>query len=385
MPIGWAPIEVGRVTQHEHLRPRVAAYGRHVKLATEGEMEADPKVLEAVTLLRQAGRLDLLKEGALEPGRPARRASAGVAAAVAACSPPRVAEKVSGVSKGAGAGARGGTGAAKGKAARPARRAAAPRDSLEAGHGLVRPGGRPTRGGRARPRLVLRPQGSCIDITGALGTSAAGGRGSPGKARAHHARAAGPIRKGLKIVGSEGPGAELSRGGGTPDLVWQGPLDYEEDDPGEQEAARLHWEEEKATPWVASRMASTGRSRRWAGAVEASSGLSGGVGFAPPDAAAWEEQRPGPSRRTSSIRGEYSGVIRCCGEGVDARQRDEGVSDESLEEGELRSGSEHDWWERKGRGTSNPVRQSLQVQRTVRWPWGSRKEHKVGEARTVQV
>ncbi|KAJ1191631.1 hypothetical protein NDU88_000947 [Pleurodeles waltl] len=48
-------------------------------------MAADPKVLEAVALLRQAGRLDLLKEGALEPGRPAARA---------ACSPPRLAEKV---------------------------------------------------------------------------------------------------------------------------------------------------------------------------------------------------------------------------------------------------------------------------------------------------
>ncbi|KAJ1180203.1 hypothetical protein NDU88_005425 [Pleurodeles waltl] len=52
-------------------------------------MEQDPKILEAVALLRQAGRLDLLVEGALAPERPARRASTGVAAAVAACSPPR--------------------------------------------------------------------------------------------------------------------------------------------------------------------------------------------------------------------------------------------------------------------------------------------------------
>ncbi|KAJ1126240.1 hypothetical protein NDU88_004648 [Pleurodeles waltl] len=48
-------------------------------------MEMEAKVLEAVALLRQAGRMDLLKEGAL-----ARRASAGVAAAVGACSLPRV-------------------------------------------------------------------------------------------------------------------------------------------------------------------------------------------------------------------------------------------------------------------------------------------------------
>ncbi|KAJ1175169.1 hypothetical protein NDU88_000460 [Pleurodeles waltl] len=68
-------------------------------------METEAKVLEAVVLLRQAGRLDLLKEGALAPTRPARRASAGVAAAVAACSPPRVAaaDKVRGASRGAGA------------------------------------------------------------------------------------------------------------------------------------------------------------------------------------------------------------------------------------------------------------------------------------------
>ncbi|KAJ1216161.1 hypothetical protein NDU88_003767 [Pleurodeles waltl] len=49
----------------------------------------DPKVQEALALLRQAGRLDLLKEEALAPGRPARRASAGVAVSVVACSPPR--------------------------------------------------------------------------------------------------------------------------------------------------------------------------------------------------------------------------------------------------------------------------------------------------------
>ncbi|KAJ1191063.1 hypothetical protein NDU88_000380 [Pleurodeles waltl] len=40
-------------------------------------------------VLRQAGRLDLLREEALALGRPGRRASAGVAAEVMACSPPR--------------------------------------------------------------------------------------------------------------------------------------------------------------------------------------------------------------------------------------------------------------------------------------------------------
>ncbi|KAJ1092595.1 hypothetical protein NDU88_005705 [Pleurodeles waltl] len=42
-------------------------------------MAEDPKILEAVALLRQAGRLDLLNEGALAPGRLACRASVGVA------------------------------------------------------------------------------------------------------------------------------------------------------------------------------------------------------------------------------------------------------------------------------------------------------------------
>ncbi|KAJ1189175.1 hypothetical protein NDU88_005926 [Pleurodeles waltl] len=72
--------------------------------AIEGRMETEAKVLEALALLRQAGRMDLLKEGALAPARPARRASAGVAAA--ACSPPRVAAagKVRGASRGRRAG-----------------------------------------------------------------------------------------------------------------------------------------------------------------------------------------------------------------------------------------------------------------------------------------
>ncbi|KAJ1124403.1 hypothetical protein NDU88_002864 [Pleurodeles waltl] len=77
-------------------------------------MEVEARVLEAVALLRQAGRMDLLKDGALAPGRPARRASAGVAAAVAACSPPRVAGacKVRGASRGRGR--RAGPGRARG-------------------------------------------------------------------------------------------------------------------------------------------------------------------------------------------------------------------------------------------------------------------------------
>ncbi|KAJ1124364.1 hypothetical protein NDU88_002825 [Pleurodeles waltl] len=51
-------------------------------------MEMDLKVQQALALLREAGRLDLVAPEALAPGRPVQRASAGVAAAVVACSPP---------------------------------------------------------------------------------------------------------------------------------------------------------------------------------------------------------------------------------------------------------------------------------------------------------
>ncbi|KAJ1108308.1 hypothetical protein NDU88_005684 [Pleurodeles waltl] len=88
------------------------------------------------------------------------------------------------------------------------------------------------------------------------------------------------------LEGEEGPGGlsqwDVESSPGTPDLDWQGPLDYEDDDPGKQDVARLYWEEEKAGPGAASRMASAGRSRRRYGAADASSGLCGGVGFAPP-------------------------------------------------------------------------------------------------------
>ncbi|KAJ1128498.1 hypothetical protein NDU88_006876 [Pleurodeles waltl] len=67
-------------------------------------MAQDAKVQDALALLKQAGRMDLVREEALAPGRPARRASAGVAVAVAACSPPRAAAgiQVRGVARGGG-------------------------------------------------------------------------------------------------------------------------------------------------------------------------------------------------------------------------------------------------------------------------------------------
>ncbi|KAJ1178445.1 hypothetical protein NDU88_003691 [Pleurodeles waltl] len=178
--------------------------------------------------------------------------------------------------------------------------------------------------------------------------------------------------------------SDISYSPGTPDLSWQGQLDFGEEDPGEQDAARGRWGEEKAGPWAASRIASSGGSKRRIGAADASNGRCGGEGVAPPVAAAQKEQRPGPSRRRSKQRGEYSSCVRCGGSGASVVEWEE-RSEESLEEGELRnSGSEYEWWESGGRGTSNPVRKSLQVQQVATRCGERRGQRKGGEARTVQ-
>ncbi|KAJ1206123.1 hypothetical protein NDU88_001532 [Pleurodeles waltl] len=54
-------------------------------------MAAEDKVQEALRLLREEGRLGILKEGVGGPSRPPRRASGSVEAAVIACSSPRAA------------------------------------------------------------------------------------------------------------------------------------------------------------------------------------------------------------------------------------------------------------------------------------------------------
>ncbi|KAJ1166461.1 hypothetical protein NDU88_006863 [Pleurodeles waltl] len=344
-------------------------------------MESEKKVLEAVALLRQAGWLDLLKEGALAPTRPACRASAGVAAAVAACSPPRgsAACKVRGPSRGVGT--RGGPGA--GKRSVPGRgRVGIPQGcpGLWAALGGVRAffqrqsGGRSLTGPRlGRPRLKA--------IVGRSSRATVMGVGIRRRVRA----GSGWAEPGL-----------VNRGRLTRRLLLQprfvqvrgfpirGQLDFGEEDPGEQDAARGRWGEEKAGPWAASRIASSGGSKRRIGAADASNGRCGGEGVAPPVAAAQKEQRPGPSRRRSKQRGEYSSCVRCGGSGASVFGWEE-RSEESLEEGELRnSGSEYEWWESGGRGTSNPVRKSLQVQRVATRCGERRGQRKGGEARTVQ-
>ena len=57
------------------------------------------RIEEAVRILKEAGRFDLLSEEARGEGpriRPQRKASGGVAAAVLACSPPRTKGKRAG-------------------------------------------------------------------------------------------------------------------------------------------------------------------------------------------------------------------------------------------------------------------------------------------------
>ncbi|KAJ1193316.1 hypothetical protein NDU88_002615 [Pleurodeles waltl] len=113
-------------------------------------------------------------------------------------------------------------------------------------------------------------------------------------------------------------------------------------------------------------------------------------GFCSPDAAAWEEQRPGPSGIRAKSRGVHAGCVVCGGCGAhDARgtvAREEAESDVSLEEGELRNSvSEAEWWEQKGRGDSNPVRKSFQVaEHLLGRPGGRQKERAGGEVWTVQ-
>ncbi|KAJ1142449.1 hypothetical protein NDU88_008774 [Pleurodeles waltl] len=137
---------------------------------------------------------------------------------------------------------------------------------------------------------------------------------------------------------------------GTPDLLWQDTLDFEEEDPGEQCAAQSPWKEVKVGPGAAGRMTSAGRVdlRLQAAQFVVAVDLGGAAG-----AVAWHEEE----------------------------------SDASLEEAELvNSGSETEWWERgKGQRDTNPVSKSLQVEKQLMGRAGGRRKERAGvEVRTVQ-
>ncbi|KAJ1181436.1 hypothetical protein NDU88_006643 [Pleurodeles waltl] len=176
-------------------------------------MEVDAKILEAVALLRQAGRMDLLKEGALALGRPARRASAGVAAVVAACSPPRLsgAGKVRGASWGVGA--KGVFGAGKGRFSGRGR--GSPRASREVGHGIQHRSWNPARKGKAGPQEATQRTGGRIEGVETLEVSASG-KPKKEQAGARQVRAAGSSEF-QKSVGGTGA---FSTSKGLPVTGW---------------------------------------------------------------------------------------------------------------------------------------------------------------------
>ncbi|KAJ1130619.1 hypothetical protein NDU88_008970 [Pleurodeles waltl] len=60
----------------------------------------DQRVIRALELLKEAGCLDLIAAPAAPRVRPVQRAASGVAATVAACSPPRGRQPVSGLGRG---------------------------------------------------------------------------------------------------------------------------------------------------------------------------------------------------------------------------------------------------------------------------------------------
>ncbi|KAJ1172367.1 hypothetical protein NDU88_004214 [Pleurodeles waltl] len=99
---------------------------------------AEEKVRQALALLEQAGRMDLVQPEAFGPGQPVRRASTGVAAAVLACSPPRTAQPMSLVRMGGraagGTGKRGAAWAGQGAAGRGAAWGSAEGNPYKVGH-----------------------------------------------------------------------------------------------------------------------------------------------------------------------------------------------------------------------------------------------------------
>ncbi|KAJ1194421.1 hypothetical protein NDU88_003710 [Pleurodeles waltl] len=143
----------------------------------------DLKVQQALALLREAGRLDLVAPEALAQGRPVRWASAGVAAAVVACSPPRVAGSGK-VSAGRGqAGREAGPGAGRAGRGRVGFGGAvreAPRASLEAGLGQrARASGNTAQRGTAVRRYGARP-GAALNKMAVPAKIGHGGKGKGG-------------------------------------------------------------------------------------------------------------------------------------------------------------------------------------------------------------
>ncbi|KAJ1144008.1 hypothetical protein NDU88_010310 [Pleurodeles waltl] len=144
--------------------------------------------------------------------------------------------------------------------------------------------------------------------------------------------------------------------------------------PGEHPVARPPWQEEQAEPRAAGRSSSPGLPAWRHLAADAPKERCGGRGFAPANAAASWEQRPGPSgvqpvvtmrRAVRTTAGELPlRAQEVLGHGNDLWREDECVLDyeeTSLEEGELvDDGDEEIWWEQGWVGPANALSQSLQ-------------------------
>ncbi|KAJ1178735.1 hypothetical protein NDU88_003977 [Pleurodeles waltl] len=281
-------------------------------------MSQDEQGRAALALLRQAGRLDLLREEAPALGRPTHRASAGVTAAVMACSPPRAGAaclKVRRSGIGAGGPSREGTpweGHGRdgrrnlgGRGPRASRGAGRPQATLQL-LGLERKG-------RGSPIAVCSPTKAGVSKSNArAGRSkefVGAGKGREGEGNvvppsvvphgtgvgrgASSSEAEGDGGQGLggKMTGPRYPRVPISRKWPTM-LQWSSSDKEEGQEPGrggpqsELGAARSPWEEGKVRPGADGRITSAGWRGEQREAAEVPSGQCGGVGLAPPNAGA---------------------------------------------------------------------------------------------------
>ncbi|KAJ1218394.1 hypothetical protein NDU88_005974 [Pleurodeles waltl] len=274
----------------------------------------DARVLRAMELLKEAGRLDLLAAPAASRDRPVRRAASGVAAAVAACSPPRERKQVSGAGRGRGGRLSpsfvgGSEGRMKGQP-RPLGARRPQRTTTSGGKG-----GRPTPAGLRQLRQPGRLRSGRAGAGGRQREEkAAGGRG-PGMQSAEeeseeHEPAGLAAAAVLEGEGQRAPGAggEQEKGvggrsrcqGGVVSSRIDMDLDFfqgaryksQDGDPGELVAGSEPWEDEEvlAGPSAASW---TGRRRdgKAVRAMEVTTQSTSGQGFAPPRG--WVSKRPG--------------------------------------------------------------------------------------------
>ncbi|KAJ1197918.1 hypothetical protein NDU88_001762 [Pleurodeles waltl] len=179
---------------------------------------ADARVQEALRILREAGRLDLIQGELGAPSRPPRRASGGVAAAVLACSESRGAASRQLVSRMGGGRLRAwGEGRRAGARSLGDRRVVArgsPKRRSAAGRAHLSGEGAPAAAVNRRGR-VLSGRGPALEI--AAQTAAAGGRSvaPPGRVSAPMSPRMGKEVGHFRLCRKEGPSLRGGFGGGN--------------------------------------------------------------------------------------------------------------------------------------------------------------------------